>query len=104
MTIADSFFISWSTLLDIWEKQDPDAFEYFYQFHTMNVLEGRDLTPYERLIQINEIQDDSNSNFLDSLIAGAETAVKALPEYAYYDCIGDSPSIDFCETGVIISF
>ena len=104
MTIADSVTISWSSLLEIWEQQDPVAFEYFFNFHEVNGLEDEDLTPYERLIKINEIQVDSNADFFDSLVAGAETAFKALPEYASCDCVEDSLGIDFCEEGVSISF
>jgi len=104
MTIANSVALSWSSLFDAWEQQDPRAFDYFYHFHAIYGLEDEDLSPYQRFTQINEIQRDSNSEFFDSLVAAAETAFKALPEYASSDCNHGPLDIDFREEGVSITF
>jgi hypothetical protein len=47
--------VSWSEALDAHEAANPRSFDFFYQFHTIHdILEEKDLHPYQRLIEINE--------------------------------------------------
>ena len=87
--------VSWSTLLDLWEKQDPQAFDYFFNFYTLKDLDAHEVSPYEHLIQIHQIKHDTNSDFFDSLIHAVHIAANIEDELL---------EIDFCEEGVSIDY
>ena len=49
--------IYWSSVLDAFEKHNPQGFDYFYHFHSMHGLEENDLSPYKRLEEIAEFSE-----------------------------------------------
>ena len=85
--------ISWTSLLDLWEKQDPQAFDCFFNFYKLMGLDDPKMSPYERLIQIHQAKHDTNSEFFDSLIHAVHIAANIEDEFL---------EIDFCEEGVSI--
>jgi len=118
MTTTDTITIPWSSLLDLWEEQDPIAVDYFCSFHSMHQLKDEGLSPYERLIQIHKTKEDTNNEFFDSLVTAAASAFKAEQVkrdfdgdfFEYSKAILDNPGnhaneeyeIDFCEEGVLV--
>jgi hypothetical protein len=52
-----SIYFEWNKILDLLESKKPEAFKFFYSFHSSNGLNERDMYPSDRLLEIREISE-----------------------------------------------
>lgn len=88
MTSDNSMLIPWFSIMETWESNDFYAFDTFW-----NCLRGVNLSPYEQLIEIHKVEEDTNSLFFDSLLRAIE--ITANTEYEF--------DFEFREEGVSIT-
>lgn len=88
MTSDNSVLIPWSSIMEAWESNDFYAFDTFW-----NYPRGANLSPYEQLIEIHKVEEDTNQLFFDSLVSAIEIAANTECEFDF----------EICEEGVSIT-
>jgi len=69
--------VNWSSVLDAYEKRNPQGFDYFYHFHSMHGLEENDLSPYKRLEEIAEFSEGNVDLIVEDLEKAAIAFARA---------------------------
>ena len=90
MTTNNAALIPWSSIMDLWETEDPEALDNFHSYY-----QGADLSPYERLIEIHKVVEDTNEEFFDSLVESIRITANAEDKEFEID--------DICEEGVYVN-
>lgn len=88
MTSCNSSLIPWSSIMETWKSNDFYAFDTFW-----NCPRGVNLSPYEQLIEIHKVEEDTNQLFFDSLVSAIEIAANTECEFDF----------EICEDGVSIT-
>ena len=73
------------------ENCDPRAFDSFWRYYP-----GADYSPYEQLIQIHKVVEDTNEEFFDSLVMAIVIAASIGDEDFEYDFVEEGVCIDRC--------
>jgi hypothetical protein len=68
MTSTQVISETWANALDIFEKANPQAFEFFYSFHSLYGIEEGDLSPLKRLDGIMEYSESAYIQIYEDLI------------------------------------
>jgi hypothetical protein len=90
MTSDDQIFLPWSSIMELWQKQDIRAYNYFWDYFF-----DKDYSPFEQLVQIHKVKSDTNNEFHDSMISVICDAA---------DLEGKQVEIDdICQEGVYVS-
>ena len=94
MTTDNATPIPWSSIMDLWEREDPRAYCYFWDYFF-----DKDYSPYKQLIKIHKIKGDTNNEFHDSLMSAIFDAARSTA-----NCEDKQVEIDdICREGVYVT-
>ncbi|WP_231597232.1 hypothetical protein [Synechococcus sp. CBW1004] len=88
MTSNQQILIPWSPIIETWINEDPYASDNFWSYYP-----DANHSPYEQLIQIHMVAEDTNADFFDSLVHVISNIVN--DDSGGFQC-------DFCEEGVYV--